>query len=116
MKEAAYRALNRLAKWRTILTGWQLGTRPKGDPEGDAVRDLQEFRLLIRVEVSSLTRILISKGIMTEDEWYEAVEYDALLLDEAMAQRFPGVRSTDDGLTMNPAEINRAGWMRGWKP
>ena len=33
------RALNVLAKWRTLLAGWQLGTRPKGDPECDAVSD-----------------------------------------------------------------------------
>jgi hypothetical protein len=31
-------ALNVLAKWRGLFAGWQLGTRPKGDPESDAVR------------------------------------------------------------------------------
>lgn len=37
------RALNRLAKWRQILTGW-LGTRFKGDPQGD-VRDHGEVTI-----------------------------------------------------------------------
>lgn len=114
MKEATYRALNRLAKWRSLLTGWQVGTRPLGDAESDAIRDMQEFRLLIRVEVSSLARVLVAKGIMTEDEFDEAMEYDALLLDEAMTRRFPGMKSSDEGLVMNPAEVNRAGWMKGW--
>ena len=43
------RMFNRLCKWRTVLTGWQLGTRAKGDPEGDAVRDHREVTLLLRV-------------------------------------------------------------------
>lgn len=116
MKAATLKALNRLAKWRGLLVGWQLGTRPLGDPEMEAVRDLQEFRLMIRVEVSSLARILVSKGIMTEDEFDEALEYDALLLDDALERRFPGVKSAEHGLTLDPQEINRAGWMKGWKP
>jgi len=115
MKEATWRAFNRLAKWRMLLTGWQLGTRVKGDLEGDAVRDMQEFRLIARVELSALTRVLIAKEVMTEDEWDEACEVDALLLDEAMARRFPGMKSFEQGLVMDPAEINRAGWMKDWR-
>jgi len=41
-------ALNVLAKWRAHFSGWQLGTRPKGDPEGDAVRDHREATILLR--------------------------------------------------------------------
>mgnify|MGYP001587156880 CR=1 FL=1 len=40
--------INRLTKWRTLFTGWQLGTRAKGDPEGDAVRDHREVTILLR--------------------------------------------------------------------
>lgn len=116
MKEATSRALNRLAKWRVMLTGWHMGTRAKGDPAGDSYRDLMEFRLMIRVEVSAITRILVDKGLMTEAEFEDAVVVDAALLDEALASQFPGVRSNDEGLVMNPAEINRAGWMRNWLP
>lgn len=39
-------ALNRVTKWRSIFTGWQLGTRAKGDPEGDAVRDHRELSII----------------------------------------------------------------------
>jgi hypothetical protein len=37
------KALQKLAKWRLIFAGWQLGTRLKGDPECDAVRDHLRF-------------------------------------------------------------------------
>jgi hypothetical protein len=40
-------ALERLAKWRTLFAGWQLGTRPKGEPESDAVRDHREATLML---------------------------------------------------------------------
>jgi hypothetical protein len=47
-REAGYMAaLNRLCKWRAIFAGWQLGTRAKGDPESDAVRDHREVTILI---------------------------------------------------------------------
>lgn len=50
--------LNKLCKWRTILAGWQLGTRPKEDPEAQAVRDQRELLLLLRCEVTALIDIL----------------------------------------------------------
>src|SRR5258707_8554059 len=46
-------ALNRLTKWRTHYAGWQLGTRAKGDPESDAVRDHRELTMLLRVDLTS---------------------------------------------------------------
>lgn len=61
-------ALERLAKWRVLFAGWQLGTRSKGDPEADAVRDLQEARLMLRTEVTALTGLLLTKGVITEQE------------------------------------------------
>jgi hypothetical protein len=49
------KALNRLTKWRNVFVGWQLGTREKGDPEGDAVRDHREQSIILRAEVTALT-------------------------------------------------------------
>lgn len=54
-------ALNKLTKWRMVFAGWQLGTRPKGDPECDAVRDHREATMIQRVEISALSRLLIKK-------------------------------------------------------
>jgi len=109
-------ALNRLAKWRSLLAGWQLGTRPKGDPESDAVRDHREVTLILRAEVNALVSLLMHKGVFTQEEWLAALAEEAELLDKAMSRRFPGVAATDDGLSMDVRVIQRAGWMKGWKP
>lgn len=86
----AMQALNRLAKWRTVLAGWQLGTRAKGDPECDAVRDHREATLLLRVEVTALSQLLISKGVFTEQEWNEQIAAEAAYYSTALEKRFPG--------------------------
>jgi len=107
-------AVQRLGKWRVLLTGWQLGTRPKGDPEGDAVRDLNEARLMLRVEVTALVSLLTSKGAFTLDEFADQVEAEADLLCMAYEAKFPGVRAVDHGLEIDP--LRALPWMKGWKP
>lgn len=111
--ESLDRALNILTKWRTIFTGWQLGTRPKGDPEGDAVRDHREVTILLRAESSALIGLLIAKGVFTLDEWRDALEREAGLLAKDFERRFPGVTATETGLTIDKRALP---WMKGWKP
>ena len=113
---SAMQALNRVAKWRSLFAGWQLGTRPKGDPESDAVRDHREITILLRVEGSALTGLLIRKGLITGKEWEAALEREANELSKDYARRFPGVTAADHGLVMDPQKIDAAGWMKGWKP
>lgn len=110
----AMRALNRLAKWRTLFAGWQLGTRLKGDPESDAVRDHREATILLRAEVSALVGLLLEKKVFTLEEWGAALEHEANLLSRAYEQKFPGVRATDDGLDIDL--VRARAWMQGWKP
>jgi hypothetical protein len=112
----ALAALNRLGKWRSIFAGWQLGTRPKGDPECDAVRDHREVTILLRAEMSAAIGVLVRKGVITEAEWTAALEREANDLSRGYSQRFPGAAATDDGLTLDLRRIERAGWMKGWRP
>jgi hypothetical protein len=107
------KALNILTKWRTLFTGWQLGTRPKGDPEGDAVRDHREVTILLRAEHSALIVLLADKGVFTADEWMAALEREADLLAKDYERKFPGVRAHEDGLTIDKRAL---AWMKGWKP
>jgi hypothetical protein len=104
-------ALNLVAKWRTLFTGWQVGTRVKGDPEGDAVRDHREVSILLRVESSAMARVLLEKGIITRDEWMAALEAEALELDALYQRQFPGVRASAEGLTIDRRALP---WMKGW--
>jgi len=107
------RNLERLCKWRVLLTGWQLGTRPEGDPECDAVRDHREATLILRVEMTALTRLLLDKGVVTVEEVQETVETEADLLCMALEVRFPGVKATDSGLELDKRAVET---MKGWKP
>ena len=111
-----HRALNRLAKWRNILAGWQLGTRAKGDPECDAVRDIRELLLIMRAEQNAIVQLLIGKAVCTEAEWERTLEHEANLLNEAMASRFPGFKATDVGLEMQNPEASETMKRYNFKP
>lgn len=107
-------ALQRLCKWRVLFTGWQLGTRAKGDPEGDAVRDHREVTILLRAEVTALTKLCIDKKIFTVEEFNKGLDEEADMLNADYQRRFPGVRATDYGLDINVALARDT--MKGWKP
>ena len=106
--------LNRVAKWRTVFAGWQLGTRAKGDPESDAVRDHRELTILMRAELSALVGVLVRRGVFTAQEWNEALEHEAQLLDADYARRFPGFASSEDGMVIDPQVAVRT--TKGWRP
>lgn len=107
-------ATQRLAKWRTLFAGWQLGTRAKGDPEGDAVRDHREVTILLRAEMNALLGLLVAKGICTAEEFTVALEREADLLSADYSRKFPGIRAVDHGLEFVPHIA--ADTMRGWRP
>lgn len=109
----ALAALDRLAKWRAVFARWQLGTRPEGDPEGDAVRDHRELTINLRAEMSALSSLLIRKGVISGEEWASALEEEANQLCKDYENRFPGVTATNAGLTMDRRVLP---WMKGWKP
>lgn len=111
--EDTHAALNRLAKWRALFTSWQLGTRPAGDPECDAVRDHRELTILLRAEVSALTCLLRDKKVFTHEEFLSALGTEAELLQRDYEGRFPGVVANDYGLTFDKRVLP---WMKGWKP
>lgn len=116
METPGMKALNRLAKWRNVFVGWQLGTRPKGDPEGDAVRDHREQSIILRAEMTALTGLLLEKGVFTPEEFDAALAKEADLLSADFARRFPGITATDDGLSMDPIVMTKHGTMKGWRP
>jgi hypothetical protein len=112
----ARRALNVLAKWRNHFAGWQLGTRLDTDPEFLAVRDHRELSILLRVEMTALTGVLLRKGIMTLTEFDAAMEREADLLNKDYEQRWPGITASPIGLNYDVARIQQAGWMKNWRP
>ncbi len=107
-------SLNRLAKWRMVFAGWQLGTRGKGDPESDAVRDHRELTILLRAEVNTLTGLLVRKGIVTAEEWQDVLGQEAEALNADYERRFPGFSTDDNGVHMKLPEAGET--MKGWLP
>jgi len=110
----AHEALNKLAKWRTMFAGWQLGTRVKGDPESDAVRDHREVTILLRAEVSALAALLIAKGVFSTAEWDRQLVIEAEYLNGAYEQKFPGCHATELGMSIDVARA--ASFMKDWRP
>ncbi len=106
--------LNKLTKWRMVFAGWQLGTRPKGDPESDAVRDHRELSILLRAEVTALVTLLMEKNVFTAEEWSDALEKEAIQLDEAYENRFPGFKTSQFGIDIEVAKAQET--MKGWRP
>jgi len=97
-RQACYDALNRLAKWRTIFTGWQVGHKTKDDAESAAIRDHREVTMLLRVELNAITRLLLKEKIFSEEDFHVAMTSEAILLDQDYERRFPGIRTSSAGL------------------
>ena len=104
-------ALNRLAKWRVVFAGWQLGTREKGDPEADALRDHREATLILRAEMSALISTLVEKKIISAEEFQLACTIEADVLNESLAKRFPGITAESYGIKLTPEAVET---MKGW--
>lgn len=112
-EQMALAALNKLAKWRAVFAGWQLGTRPTTDPECQAVRDHREATLLLRAEVSALTAALITNGTLDQGTFHEALLREATQLDTDLEHRFPGITTNELGVRFDSAAAET---MKGWKP
>lgn len=111
-----HRAANRLAKWRQVLAGWQLGSRVDGDPECAAVRDHREITMMLRAESNAIVALLIKKGIFTELEWTQALTAELEQYERDMQKRFPGMLATDDGIQYDVAVANATMQRLNFKP
>jgi hypothetical protein len=108
--------LEKLTKWRKFFASWQLGTRLDSDGESRAVRDHREVTILLRAEQSALAGLLISKGVFTQQEFADALELEAKQLDHDYEERFPGWRSTANGLHMKLPEAQETMRKLGFPP
>jgi hypothetical protein len=111
--QAHERALNRLAKWRLILVGRILGTRPAGDPPTEGFRDIFDGLLCLRAELNALETCLIDRGTIGQQRLLDAIEAAANELNEGYERRFPGIRTTDVGVEIFDPK-RAAETMRGW--
>jgi hypothetical protein len=109
-------ALEKLCKWRKFFASWQLGTRTPDDGELRAVSSHREATILLRAEVTALAYLLISKDLITETEWDEALARAAADLDQQYEQSFPGWSATSRGLAMKLPEALETTRRLGFPP
>lgn len=110
--EIYHRVANRVAKWRSVFAGWQLGTRLAADPESRALRDHREATIVLRAEVSALLAVLIDAGTTTSRAYTEQVIVELEHLDDSYAKTFPGISSTDEGIAYTLPEATET--MKDW--
>lgn len=101
LRTKAQRVMNRLAKWRSVFAGWQLGTRLDTDGECIALKEHREATILLRVELNALTRLLITKGVIKEAEFYTILMEEAERLHRLYEKLFDGYEATSDGMVVD---------------
>lgn len=106
------RALNKLAKWRTVFASWQLGTRSSTDAECKAVKDHREATIMLRAEANALARLLMNKRIITQKEFEDTLHNEVTQLDRAYEEKFPGFSTTDTGVDIDLVVASET--MKGW--
>ena len=107
-------AFEKLAKWRGVFAGWQLGSRTSTDPECQAVRDHREVTMFLRCEVNGLTRILLEKGLISQEQLNRIMAEEAVALDAMYENKFPGIKTDLDGVNFELPLAAQT--MKGWKP
>ena len=94
-------ALNKLGKWRSILCGWFMGTRSDKDEQAKAYKDLIERSLIMRAELTGLTRLLVGKGLIEEWELLHWVAEEAAELEKMLEKQFPGYKASALGMDID---------------
>lgn len=95
-------ALNRLTKWRWVFAMWQTGSDDLS-AENMAIRDHRELSIMLRAECSALLKILLDKGIVTQEEHAQVLLEEADFLSKSYEKKFPGFKAVDEGLDINTA-------------
>jgi|GEM_PF-2040060 len=110
------RATEKLGKWRSVLVGWIWGTRHRGQPGTQGMRDLMDARLVARIELSAIAALLIEKGVFTRTEFMAQVAIEAGELDAMYERLFEGYRTTDQGLSIDPNVAVKTNQRLGFPP
>jgi len=107
-------AIRRLMKWADMFVRRELGTRSPKDVQARALADQYQTILTLRMEVSTLTRLLVEAGVCTVNEFDEARDMEAELLNHRLETSFPGLKATDEGIVVTLPDATET--IRGWLP
>ncbi len=104
--------INRLGKWRSVLVGRLLGSRPDTDPQTIGYRRLVDQLHLRDLECAALIYLLIDKKVLTADEIKAEMQRKAQELCQQYQQEFPGFRASDIGMDIDVARAMET--TKGW--
>ncbi len=104
--------INRLGKWRMVLVGRLLGTRPDTDPQTIGYRKLIDQLHMRDLECAALLGLLIDKGVLTSEEVTIQMQRAARERCEKYEREFPGFTATDVGISVDVAKA--AETTKGW--
>jgi hypothetical protein len=94
--------MKRVVHWKEVLATWQLGTRDANNGTYQALQDLHENLIRKQVQLDAVTEILVCRGIFSPEDLLEKQIELAVRLDQNMETKFPGVKTTDSGLDVDP--------------
>lgn len=80
--------LERLGKWRALLTGRLLGTRLIYDPQARGARDLFDKLNVLAAEGSTVSGLLTSRGVFTPEEFAGALKAESPAQADAVGDLF----------------------------
>lgn len=109
------KAMNTLAKWRSVYAGWRLGTTSKNDGQYQYTKDLHEQLLLLRAEVSACFFLFLECGL-THEQVQERMIIEFEALSKAHEGKFPGYSADMDGIHMNVLEARDTMRRLGFPP
>lgn len=109
-------AQEKLGKWRGLYAGWWFGTRPNSDPQAGAARDNFDRTIMLRCEVTALTRILLEKGLATQEDLQRAVLEEVQEMDRMLERSWPGFHTSQTGLEMDLLKAAETMRNRGFRP
>lgn len=102
LKDYYTKLMKRVVQWKEVLATWQLGTRDANNGTCQALQDLHESLLRKQVKLDAVTEILVRRGILSPEALLEKQIELAVRLDQSMETKFPGVKTTDVGLDIDP--------------
>lgn len=114
--QAYNRATQKLCKWRGVFIAWMHGTVAEGTPGLKAHKDRVDLQIMYRVEINALTALLIKKGVFTVEEFMAQVIEECELKEKEYEGKFPGYKSTDEGISIDIAVVQQTMKRMGFPP
>lgn len=98
----------RLQRWPIGVIGEFTGTRSDKDPQARAARRWLRRLLMTQAEQLAIFAVLMDKGLVTKQEYQDALQNAAHTLCVELEAEFPGLAARDNGVDIDKRFIETA--------